>query len=161
MITGLFASSSAKLSALTILWLMAGSLVRAFVTMMVEASAGNTGSFCWGSPHTVIDLAKSSTPFHIYIELITFHHAVSLQGRISGQLQKLDRNFKLGNLESPALSLASFCFFLWSWSQVLKLGLLEIGAVPEEEGTAHAHGNASLPSFAFHWHISSDPAMVS
>lgn len=105
-------SSSAKHCALTILWLIVGSLVRSIWNTGGGRVCCRTCSSCCGCPHTAMALVKWSTPFS-YSPWASSSSPSWISSRKN--FWTASASFRSGSLESPALSLASFCFFLPSW----------------------------------------------
>ena len=116
-------SSSAKLWALTILWLIVGSLVRSIWNTGGGRVCCNTCSNCCGCPHTAVAFVRWSTPFS-YSPWASNSSPSCISSRKN--FWTASAYLRSGNLESPALSLARFCFFLHSRSLFLKLGLLRL-----------------------------------
>ena len=112
---------SQALWALTIHWLTAGSLVRSIWNTGGGRVCCNPWSKCCGCPHTATACVRWPTPFSQSPWACN-----SSPSCVSSRKNfwTASASLRSGNLESPALSLASFCFFLRSRSLFLKLGSL-------------------------------------
>ena len=102
-------SSSAKLWALTILWLIVRSLVRSIWNTGGGRVCCHTCSTCCGCPHTAVAFVRWSTPFS-YSPWASNSSPSCISSRKN--FWTASASLRSGNLESPALSLASFCFFI-------------------------------------------------
>ena len=103
--------------------LIVGSLVRSIWNTGGGRVCCHTCSTCCGCPHTTIAFVRWSTPFSC-----SPWASNSSPSCISSRKNfwTASASLRSGNLESPALSLASFCFFLRSRSLFLKLGSLRL-----------------------------------
>ena len=141
-------SSSAKLWALTVLWLIAGNLVRSIWNAGGGRLCCNSCSNCCGCPHTAIAFVRWSTPFS-YSPWASNSSPSCISSRRN--FWTASASLRSGNLESPAHSLANL--FLSSFSQpVLEVGVTpslavevnEVNAVTDEQGPAHSGGDGAV-----------------
>lgn len=97
-------------------WLIVGSLVRSIWNTGGGRVCCNTCSNCCGCPHTAIAFVRWSTPFS-YSPWASNSSPSCISSRKN--FWTASASLRSGNLESPALSLASFCFFLPARNEIL------------------------------------------